>query len=140
MHWCSDRGISAADVRPARPLCSSVPPEGTRRLPGREEQATAQGFAPAFANPTRLARKAGLRVRSRRHLQPVRGGRTKRRAADSHGHRPSRQDRFRGFRTALARAGLCHGAAHPSGDGQSQHPLPQMLRGSARRQESKGKH
>ena len=74
VHWRSDQGIPAADVRPARPLCPSVSPEGTRRLPGRKEQATAQGFASAFANPARFAREAGLRVRSRWHLQPVRGG------------------------------------------------------------------
>lgn len=51
-------------------------------MPGREEQATAQEFAAFFASPARLARQAGLRVCSRRHLQPVCGGRAKRRAAD----------------------------------------------------------
>ena len=82
VHRQTDGGVPATDVRSARPLCPSVPAERTGRLPGREEQATAQGFAPAFADQAGNARATGLRVRARRHLQPVRGGRTQRRTAD----------------------------------------------------------
>ena len=91
VHWRSDRGISAANVQPARPLCPPVPSEGARRLFGREEQATAQGFAPAFANVDRLAREAGLRVRPRWHMQPVCSGRAQRWATNRLGRRATRK-------------------------------------------------
>lgn len=66
VHWLFGRRISAANVWSARSLCPPVPGKETRRLSEREEKATAQGFAAPFANPARLAREAGLRIRARR--------------------------------------------------------------------------
>ncbi len=91
-------------------------------------------LAPPLPVQPGSAGEARLRVRPRRHLQSVRGGGTQGRAADGRGDRSPGQDRLRGLRPAPARTRLRDSAPHPFGAGQSQYPLPRVLRGRARRQ------
>src|SRR3989304_2578372 len=105
---------------------------------GVEAQISALAFPRAPAQPAGSTGAAGLRLQARRHVQSLRGGGTQGRTADGLGHRPPRQARLRGLRPISARTGLCHGAPSSSGHGQPQYPLPQVLRGSARRQRGAG--